>query len=191
MGNRKKSREFLMKLLYMDSINNVDLTDETEIKEFYEVEEEFDMDRAYIKQMVALIQEKKPELDRLIEKYLSGWSLDRLSRMNLAILRLATAEIIFAEGIPDKVAVNEAVNLAKQFSEEDTAGFVNSVLDKILKEKQNPDTMGKIFNTDEPVSPVETGETEIIEETEETDGTVDTVESFETDENKQNKEILN
>ena len=134
-----------MKLLYMDSINNVDLTDETEIQEFYEVEEEFDIDRAYIKQMVALIQEKKPDIDSLIEKYLSGWSLDRLSRMNLAILRLATAEIIYEEGIPDKVSVNEAVNLAKQFSEDDTAGFVNSVLDKILKETKTG-YHGKIVN---------------------------------------------
>ncbi|MFB0917638.1 MAG: transcription antitermination factor NusB [Clostridiaceae bacterium] len=94
MVNRKKSREFLMKLLYMDSINDVDLKNEESVKEFYDLEEEFDLDEKYIAKMIDIIEEKKEFLDKTIEKYLSGWNLDRLSKMNLAILRLSTAELL-------------------------------------------------------------------------------------------------
>lgn len=140
MVNRKKSREFLMKLLYMDSINDVDLKNEESVKEFYDLEEEFDLDEKYIAKMIDIIEEKKEFLDKTIEKYLSGWNLDRLSKMNLAILRLSTAELLYMDDIPEKVSINEAVNLSKGFSEEDSFGFVNSVLDKILAEKMSGTT---------------------------------------------------
>ncbi len=137
MVNRKKSREFLMKLLYMDSINNVDLKNKESVKEFYDLEEEFDLDEKYISKMIDIVEGKREILDSTIEKYLSGWNIERLSKMNLAILRLSAAELLFMEDIPEKVSINEAVNLSKEFSEEDSFGFVNSVLDKILIEKKS------------------------------------------------------
>lgn len=137
MVNRKKSREFLMKLLYMDSINNVDLKNKESVKEFYDLEEEFDLDEKYISKMIDIVEGKREILDSTIEKYLSRWNIERLSKMNLAILRLSAAELLFMEDIPEKVSINEAVNLSKEFSEEDSFGFVNSVLDKILSEKKS------------------------------------------------------
>lgn len=126
-----------MKLLYMDSINNVDLKNKESVKEFYDLEEEFDLDEKYISKMIDIVEGKREILDSTIEKYLSGWNIERLSKMNLAILRLSAAELLFMEDIPEKVSINEAVNLSKEFSEEDSFGFVNSVLDKILIEKKS------------------------------------------------------
>lgn len=68
------------------------------------------------------------ELDKIIEQYLTGWKLNRISRVNLAILRLAVYEIKYVEDVPVSVAINEAVELAKTYSGAEDAAFVNGIL---------------------------------------------------------------
>lgn len=73
MVNRKKSREFLMKLLYMDSINNVDLKNKESVKEFYDLEEEFDLDEKYISKMIDIVEGKgKSLIQQLRNTYPAG-----------------------------------------------------------------------------------------------------------------------
>jgi N utilization substance protein B len=62
-----------------------------------------------------------------------NWKLNRISKVNLSILRLGTYEIIYKEDIPGLVAVNEAIELSKLYTDANSVGFINSVLDKILK----------------------------------------------------------
>lgn len=75
------------------------------------------------------------EIDSLISKYLKGWKISRLPKVNLAILRLAFYEIIYEDTVPSAAAVNEAVNLAKKFSGDGDHSFVNGVLRGYLRDR--------------------------------------------------------
>ena len=74
-------------------------------------------------------------IDSYIDKYAVGWSVERLAKTDLAILRIGVYEIMFDNEIPDAVAVNEAVELAKEFSGDKAPAFINAVLSKIVKSK--------------------------------------------------------
>ena len=75
------------------------------------------------------------ELDSLIAKYSKGWKLNRIPKVNLAILRIAVYEIIFENDTPDSVAINEAVELAKKYSGSDDSAFINGILGAVVREK--------------------------------------------------------
>ena len=81
---------------------------------------------------VDTILEKLPEIDRILEGVAEGWRLGRMGRVELTILRLACFEIRFDESVPDKVAINEAVELAKKFGGDESPSFVNGVLAKLV-----------------------------------------------------------
>jgi N utilization substance protein B len=76
----------------------------------------------------------KTEIDSLLERYLKGWKVERLSKVDLQILRLAVYEMVFRDEVPPKVVINEAIELAKWFGTEDSGKFVNGVLGKMFKE---------------------------------------------------------
>ena len=89
----------------------------------------------YAQAVVTGIEARQDEIDAIISKYLKkGWTLCRLSRPSLAILRLAVYEITFLESIPDAVSVNEAVDLAKKYTI-DESGFVNGILGSVVRAK--------------------------------------------------------
>lgn len=85
-------------------------------------------DKKYIEQVTKGIAEKIDELDEKIKPYLKGWTMDRIGKTDLAILRLAVYEIFYREDIPYKVSINEAVELAKVFCDEGSPAFINGVL---------------------------------------------------------------
>jgi len=77
--------------------------------------------------------EKKEEIDALLNELAEGWKTNRMSRVDLTILRLATYEVKWDEDVPVGVAINEAVVLAKKYSSEDGPSFVNGILAKVAK----------------------------------------------------------
>ena len=83
---------------------------------------------AYTRTLVAGVEEKKDELDKLIEANLKGWKLRRLSRVSLTILRMAVYEMLYVDAVPVSVAINEAVELAKEYIDEKAGAFINGVL---------------------------------------------------------------
>lgn len=89
-------------------------------------------DGEYVRAKVEKIVEKIPELDEKINGVAEGWKTKRMGRVELAILRLALYEIGFDEEIPEKVAINEAVELAKKFGGDDSPAFVNGILAKLV-----------------------------------------------------------
>jgi N utilization substance protein B len=93
-----------------------------------EIEEE---DRAYIRAKVDAILERTGELDRLLEQASRDWKMNRVGKAELAILRVAAYEICFDEDIPDKVAINEALELAKKYCDEKAVPFINGVLNQL------------------------------------------------------------
>lgn len=88
-------------------------------------------DRNFITKEVGGVLENLAEIDTEIDKYAKGWSTNRMSKVDLAILRLAVYEIKYSEETPNSVAVNEAVELAKKYSSDEAPGFINGILGKI------------------------------------------------------------
>ena len=84
---------------------------------------------SYINKILALYDENHEQLDSIIERYCRSWKLDRLPRVDISILRLAMIELLYLKDeVPKKVAINEAVELAKKFSHEKAPKFINGVL---------------------------------------------------------------
>lgn len=131
---RSEAREMLFKALYEVEIQK-DVTDE-HMSLFLENNEVTDEDTIeYVKKSVNSINEKKEEIEGLIAKNLKkDWTLERISKVNIALLKLAIYEIKYAE-IPFKVVINEVVDLAKKYSEETAPSFINGVLASIVAEE--------------------------------------------------------
>lgn len=88
---------------------------------------------AYIRRLVSLVSENRSEIDGYIERYSKGWKIERISRTALAVMRCAICEILYMEEVPNAAAINEAVELSKDYDEPDTVAFVNGVLGGFMR----------------------------------------------------------
>ena len=131
--SRRELREQIFKLIFRVEFNDRDEMSEQE-RFFFEDDEltADEKDAAYISQKGNQIIEKLDEIDSMINKQAKGWTTQRMGKVDLTILRLAVYEIIFDEDVPAGVAINEAVELAKRFGQEESSGFVNGVLAKFV-----------------------------------------------------------
>ncbi|MBU3759726.1 MAG: transcription antitermination factor NusB [Candidatus Omnitrophica bacterium] len=130
MRKRSLARECALQLLYQHELNpkpagelfsgfweqNPDMGDEV---------------RVFAEMLVRGTLEKLPEINEIVAKYAKNWEISRMAVVDRNILRFATYELVFCEDIPPNVTINEAVNIAKKFSQEDSGKFVNGVLDQI------------------------------------------------------------
>ncbi len=128
---RQKQRKVVFQLVYALNYQGLDCKD-TILEEFYRQQEGTDK-LPYIDDTFFGICENWDAINELIEPALANWSMKRLSAVCLAILRLAVYEVTFNPDIPDRVAVNEAIELAKEFGDEDSGSFVHGVLSSIAK----------------------------------------------------------
>ncbi len=137
--SRKIAREVAFKLIFetsfqndetMQDLANLLLPDEDENKAEMNAD-----DNKYVEEIINGVREKQEELDSYIKEHLKGWTIERLNKVDIAILRLAIYEILYRDDIPYKVSVNEAVELAKTFSEETSPAFINGVLAEIIQKK--------------------------------------------------------
>lgn len=94
-----------------------------------------DKDKGKLKERYFQIIDKLPEIDKIIEEVSSGWRINRMGKVDLALLRLAVFELYFDENIPTGVAINEAVELAKSYGQDSSPSFVNGILAKAVKAK--------------------------------------------------------
>lgn len=135
--SRKTAREMAFKVIFA---TNFQIEDELEtvIEGLLEDDERItdinNEDMNYIKDIANGVSKNVAVLDEKIKKYLKGWTMDRIPKTDLAILRLAIYEILFRDDIPFKVSVNEAVELAKTFSDDQSPSFVNGVLAGVVNE---------------------------------------------------------
>ena len=125
---RSKQREQAFLLIYQNMINPGCCEEEMLFGENNEELSDF------AKTTFDGVISKTEEIDTLISKYLRGWKIYRLPKINLAILRLAVYEIKYTD-IPHSVAINEAVELAKTYSGTEDASFINGVLGSVVKEE--------------------------------------------------------
>ncbi len=133
---KREEREHLFRLLFCKDFHEVE-----ELKEqiqFYQEQQEITntAEFAPIRAKLEAIVEKEGIIDMILSEAASGWRLNRMGKAELTILRIAVYEIRFDEEVPDKVAINEAVELAKKYGNDAGSGFVNGVLAKVVGKEQ-------------------------------------------------------
>lgn len=130
---RKRSREIAMELLFSMEIskNSYEETIECFVEDY-----EMDLntiDLEYIKEVMKSVVDHKEEIDEIIKNSLINWTIDRVSKVNLTIVRLAISEMLYINDVPEVVAINEAIELTKKYSDDKSVSFVNGALDKAFK----------------------------------------------------------
>ena len=132
MKNRSELREIIMKVLYQISMleeSKLDYDIEELIKEQLEVENEF------VNDSIDGILKNKKEIDGLANKYLKDWTMNRLNKVDQAILELGIYELMYTD-TPSVVSINEAIELSKKYSDEKVTKMINGVLDKVYHEEE-------------------------------------------------------
>ncbi len=129
--SRSELREHIFRMLFRVEFNNDEEMKEQEMLYFELLDEVSEKDQKYILQKYRAIAEKMEEIDQILNELSTGWKTRRMNCVDLTILRLATYEIRWDEDVPDKVAINEAVELAKKYSSDSGPSFVNGVLAKV------------------------------------------------------------
>lgn len=124
--NRRTAREKGIQALYQ-----MDLSGAESAEAIANVLDGDESDSTYLHEIVSGVEQHRDEIDAVIKKNLENWSFDRLAKVDRNILRLAVYEMNHSEDVPAKVAVNEAIELAKYFSDERAGKFINGVLSKI------------------------------------------------------------
>ncbi|UKL12847.1 transcription antitermination factor NusB [Dissulfurimicrobium hydrothermale] len=138
MSSRRLGREIALQLLYQaewdPSKDGRELIDEYRDGLSAKTFEKDDVALSFAEDLITGIFEHRRELDNFISKKAKGWRFDRIALVDRNILRLGVFELCYCRDIPPKVAINEAVELAKRFGSDDSAAFINGILDAILKE---------------------------------------------------------
>ena len=132
---RTELREYVFKLLFRVEFNEPEELAEQEKLFFNDDETVFsDKDKAYIADKFERIKDAIPELDEVLFTKAEGWNKNRMGKVELTIFRLAIYEILKDDTVPTGVAINEAVELAKKYGQDNSGSFVNGVLAKFTKE---------------------------------------------------------
>jgi len=128
--SRKKARETAFKLIYQTDMND-DVAEE-QLSIFYTENNIDEKSKSYINNVVLGVAKSKGDIDNDLKKYLAAaWTIDRIAKVDLAILRLAYFEIKNIEDVPKGVAINEAVELAKTYGDDQAGKFINGILANI------------------------------------------------------------
>lgn len=130
--SRKISRDMAMKLAYQMEISK-DFSFEN-VDAFIAENENENAEAEFIRDIGIKLVDNKETLDSLISKYSKGWSIVRISKIDLSILRVAIAEMLYRKDISKSISINEAVELAKTYGGENSPAFVNGVLGSVANE---------------------------------------------------------
>jgi len=151
--SRRLAREFAIQFLYSTDFNKNENPYEM-LEDFFEIKEEQrhegmqdsmkEADMKFAEEIIKGTIGKLQEIDQIIQNNTTGWTKERIAKVDLAILRLALYEILFRDDIPDSVSINEAIELAKKYSTDESGSFVNGVLGKIKREADI-----KVYGTNE------------------------------------------
>lgn len=134
MRKRTRGRELALQLLYMvDARGDEALTG---VDDFLALEAEGETDaHEFAKQLLSGTLEKKPEIDQAISAAAQNWHMRRMAIVDRNILRMAVYEMLYLKDIPAKVSINEAIEMGKRFSTQQSGAFINGILDRIRREK--------------------------------------------------------
>ena len=133
---RSKQREHIFKMLFQ-----IEFNDEADMPEhlkyyFETLDNATEAEKVYIQNKYEAAARLVPEIDVLLNENTKGWKTSRMNKVDLTILRLAVYEMKWDEDIPERVAINEAVELAKKFGGDDSPSFVNGVLGRLARREK-------------------------------------------------------
>lgn len=130
---RKEARKYCFKLMFEYEVQKNDAL--TLLSFFEQNGLELQNQREYVETLINTALANIDAIDETIEKNSKGWRLSRLPKVTLAVLRVAVCEILYMDDIPDSIAINEAVELAKTYHDEKSGKFVNGILSSVFKGK--------------------------------------------------------
>lgn len=133
MGRRRKSRELALQLLYQLDVQG-EPTAEPHLAEFWSRHPVDDEVRSYTETIVRGAKLHQSKIDELIAQYAEHWEMDRMAVVDRNLLRAGIFELLWVPEVPPKVAINEAIEVAKKFSTHESSRFINGMLDRILRE---------------------------------------------------------
>lgn len=133
---RRRSREYALQLLFQLEISGAELTGEV-WDEFWNRLDEDDEVREFTHEIVKSTKAHMSELDNIIKKAAQHWAIERMAVIDRNILRAAAYELLFRPDIPASVSINEAIEIAKKYSTQESASFINGILDKIAHDKSS------------------------------------------------------
>ena len=129
MKKRSRGREIALQALYQLDLRGEDQLDA--VGEFLRQEESDREARAFAEKLLAGVHENRVEIDKVIQGVAQNWDIARMAVIDRNVLRLATWELLHCRDIPPKVAINEAIELGKRYSTQNSGAFINGILDKI------------------------------------------------------------
>ncbi len=127
---RRRSREYALQVLFQLELTGSELNDEM-LSDFWEGNAEDDEVKEFTYSIVRTALKNREKIDETIQKAAEHWSLGRMASIDRNILRAAACELLYRTDIPPSVVINEAIEVAKKYSTEDSAPFINGILDKI------------------------------------------------------------
>lgn len=134
--SRRELREHVFRMLFRKEffVSEEDFREQISmyLEELDPIEEK---DRTYMSEKIKAIYRCVDELDERINEVAKGWKTGRMGKVDLTILRLALYEMLYEESVPEKVAINEAVEIARKYGGDDSPSFVNGILAKLIAEK--------------------------------------------------------
>lgn len=136
MSERRRARELALQILFQNEF--MENTSVTELIDLYQAHFSLNKEMvAFTKSIIESVRANHKKIDEIIQKYCHNWSLDRLSLIDLNILRIGVAEMLFhdPDPTPPKAAVNEALEIAKKYSSQEAPQFLNGILDQVLQKE--------------------------------------------------------
>ena len=137
MSARSKARKQALDILFESDIRGSVALDILILRDVVEEGPDARPIREYTREIISGVSEHRRKIDELIATYAQRWDMDRLPAVDRTILRIGIYEIIWASQLPDAVAIDEALTLAKELSTDESAGYIHGVLGKIASIKES------------------------------------------------------
>ena len=147
--HKREARSLCLQILFANNFSNGEFDDlfanfylnqDSDLEEISYSKKQIE----YASRLYSYVVKEKDSTDKLIESKLVNWEMNRLAMIDRMILRMSITEMLFLDDIPPKVSITEAVEIAKQFSSEDSSGFINGIMDAIYNEKYSINNKKKI-----------------------------------------------
>ncbi|WP_234572239.1 transcription antitermination factor NusB [Rhodohalobacter sp. 614A] len=142
MSNRRVAREAALKSLYAVEVGNNSTQQVTNVIIKTALKDDTDSVK-FAEKLLLITVDNAEEHDRIIDKHIKNWEVDRLAIIDKLILRMALTELLFFKEVPTKVSINEAIELAKKYSTRKSGNFVNGILDAALTYLKNENKIEK------------------------------------------------
>jgi len=147
--HKREARSLCLQILFANNFSDSDF--DNLFSNFY-LNQDNDLEKksynkkqiAYASRLYSFVMKEKDQVDKLIESKLVNWEMNRLATIDRIILRMAITEMLYLDDIPPKVSITEAVEIAKDFSSEDSSGFINGIMDAIYNDQYNKKKKEKI-----------------------------------------------